>query len=186
MSKQCALVAKKANGILGWVRKSVASRSGELILPLYSALISIVSSSGLSSTKSYRLSGVSLAQGHKCDQGTVASFLWGERELGLFSMQNRSLVISVYKFQMGENERKGATFFSVVPSDTIGSNWHKLKPINFNMNTRKLFYCKCVWTLEQIDRGVVTFKNAIFKMWLDMVLGNIFYLTLLEQQGWTR
>ena len=39
MSQQCTLMAKKVSSILGCIGESTTSRSREVILPLYSALV---------------------------------------------------------------------------------------------------------------------------------------------------
>ncbi|PKU44785.1 hypothetical protein llap_4926 [Limosa lapponica baueri] len=39
MNERCVLVAKKTNGLLGYIKKSMASRSREIILHLCSALL---------------------------------------------------------------------------------------------------------------------------------------------------
>jgi len=59
MSQQCALSAKKTNGILGCIRTSVASRSKELLLPLDSALVrphqEYLAGSGLPTSRKLRI-----------------------------------------------------------------------------------------------------------------------------------
>ncbi|GAB0185391.1 hypothetical protein GRJ2_001004400 [Grus japonensis] len=88
MSRQCVLAAQKAN--------SVASRSRDVILPLYSTLVrppcSTASSSGGPSTDRHGAVGASPEEAMKLIRGLEhPSYEDRLRELGLFSLEKRRL-----------------------------------------------------------------------------------------------
>lgn len=98
MRQQCALAAKKGHGILGCLRKSITSRSKEVIL--CSALVRqlvlcpVLSCPG---QERHRHTGVSPVNGHEDYLESGASDTQkGPGKLGLFSVQRRRLTGSYW------------------------------------------------------------------------------------------
>ncbi|GAB0178417.1 hypothetical protein GRJ2_000307000 [Grus japonensis] len=81
MSWQCALAAQKTNCVLGCIKRGLTSRSREVILPLYSALVrphlewGLHPGLGAPVQERHGAVGESPEEGHKADQRAGAPLL---------------------------------------------------------------------------------------------------------------
>lgn len=172
-SQHCTLGARKANRILGCVRKTAASKPRVVMLPLYRAAV-LCPVLGLPIQERYRLPGASLARTVKMIKGLEHTCCEESlRKPGLFSLGNRRLggdLINLYKYLYGREYSWGSQ----------SSQWHPV--IQVAMGTRKHLPLY-MWSNIGIGclEGLWSLALLTLKTWLGTSLSNLLQITLLEQ-----
>uniref|UniRef100_K7F000 Reverse transcriptase domain-containing protein n=1 Tax=Pelodiscus sinensis TaxID=13735 RepID=K7F000_PELSI len=178
MSRHCDMAVKKANMILGYIRRGISSRDKEVLVPLYKALVRphleycVQFWSPMFKQDEFKLEQVQRRATRMIRGMENLSYERRLKELGLFTLTKRRLrgdMIALLKYIRGINTREGEELFKFNTNVDTRTNGYKLASRKFRLEIRRRFLTiRGVKFWNGLPREVVGAKDLSgFKIKLD-------------------
>jgi hypothetical protein len=187
--RQCVVVIKKANKLIGFIGRSFEYKSENVILTLYNSLVRPHLEYCVQFWSPYykkdidKLERVQRRVTKMIPRLRNMSYEKRLKELNLFSLTKRRIrgdLIQVFKIIKGIDNMAADKYFNIDRSNFTRSNGYKIIGNRFNcIDSKKIFFNRVVNLWNKLPRDIVNCNTVLtFKNYLDKYLASNPQLTM--------